>query len=76
MIQSQLPLSRELGPGLEFVLHKAQEPHLYVVKRQQRSNSATATASAFYYILDGAIYQAPTLHAALSSRIVGACLCG
>lgn len=44
---------RQLAPGTEFVLQEAQEPHLFVIKRQYRSNATTVTAHAVYYILEG-----------------------
>ena len=50
---------RSLAPGTEYALHDAQEPHLFVIRKQYRA-SATAvdsTPHAFYYILDGSIYQ-------------------
>lgn len=98
-----------MAPGIEFVLQEAQEPHLFVIKRQYRSNTTTVTAHAVYYILEGGasfcstawsgvcgllclvciwvwgldprlssvslhikaagVYQAPTLHAAMSARL-------
>lgn len=63
-------LLRRLAPGLEYVLQECQEPRLYVIKCQHRTSATAATALAVYYVLEGSIYQAPTLHAALSSRIV------
>ena len=47
-----------------------QEPHLFVVCRQLRTAPKAATRQQFYYILDGSVYQAPSLHAAMASRIV------
>ena len=52
-----------LAPGTEYALHDAQEPHLFVIRKQHRA-SATAVDSpphAFYYILDGSIYQVEQL---------------
>lgn len=46
------------------MLEDAQEPHLFVIRKQHRSTAAApdATTHAYYYILDGSIYQvgAPT----------------
>ena len=47
-----------------------QEPHLFVVCRQLRTAPKAVTRQQFYYILDGSVYQAPSLHAAMASRIV------
>lgn len=44
---------RQLAPGTEFVLQEAQEPHLFVIKRQYRSSATSVTAHAVYYILEG-----------------------
>jgi mediator of RNA polymerase II transcription subunit 6 len=57
------------APGVEFILQDAQPPHLFVVRKQFRSLAGVLSPLAFYYILDGTIYQAPSLHAALSARI-------
>ncbi len=65
---------RKRGPGLEFVLQDAQEPHLFVIRRQQRRphDIDKVDTHGAYYVLDGNIYQAPTLHATISSRAVRA----
>ncbi len=61
---------RTLPPGMEYELQDAQEPHLFVICRQLRTAPRAVVKQAVYYILDGSVYQAPSLHAALSSRIV------
>eukprot|EP00884_Botryococcus_braunii_P017784 jgi/Botrbrau1/468/Bobra.110_2s0107.1 len=59
-----------LPPGIEYVVQDAQEPHLFVIRRQHRTSPKTSpTPQAIYYILDGTIYQAPSLHAALTARL-------
>ncbi|CAI5527402.1 unnamed protein product [Closterium sp. Naga37s-1] len=63
-----LPSSREMV-GWEYSLHMAQEPHLFVLRKQKRDGSDRTTPVAAYYILDGSIYQAPSLHAVIGSRI-------
>ena len=57
---------------MEFILQDAQEPHLFVIRKQQRrpTDMEKADTHGAYYILDGNIYQAPTLHSAVSSRMV------
>ena len=57
-----------MGPGIEFVVTYASEPVLYVIKRQLRVSAQDATQQAFYYVLFGNIYQAPSLHACLTAR--------
>lgn len=60
-----------LAPGIEYVLRDAQPPHLFVICRQHRAApSAPAAPQAVYYVLDGTVYQAPALHAALTNRMV------
>ncbi|CAI5980382.1 unnamed protein product [Closterium sp. NIES-65] len=55
--------------GWEYSLHMAQEPHLFVLRKQKRDGPDRTTPVAAYYILDGSIYQAPSLHAVIGSRI-------
>mmetsp|Transcript_7269 Transcript_7269/g.13157 ORF Transcript_7269/g.13157 Transcript_7269/m.13157 type:complete len:240 (-) Transcript_7269:77-796(-) len=57
-----------LPPGVEYVVTESQEPHLFVICKQKRS-LVEVTAQVYYYILDGVVYQAPTLHQVLSSRM-------
>ena len=60
---------------MEYALQDAQPPHLYVIRRQLRAGGGgaeVAEGQACYYVLDGTVYQAPSLYAALSSRMVGA----
>ncbi|KAK9904309.1 hypothetical protein WJX75_008938 [Coccomyxa subellipsoidea] len=58
-----------LPPGVEYEVQDAQEPHLFVIRKQHRSGPKTTATLQFYYVLDGNVYQAPSMHAALSSRI-------
>ncbi len=60
-----------MPPGIEYTIHDSQEPHLFVIHKQMRDTPKKTTSLTFYYILDGRIYQAPPLHAAMSSRMVG-----
>jgi hypothetical protein len=59
---------RNIGPGLEYVVSFAAEPSLYVIKRQYRTSPESATQQAFYYVLYGSIYQAPSLLSCLQMR--------
>ncbi len=65
-------LCRSLS-GIEFELRLAQAPHLYVVRKQWRETAQLAHPLTYYYILDGSIYQAPTVQAILASRLVRKC---
>eukprot|EP00854_Cymbomonas_tetramitiformis_P009088 gene9088-10766_t len=54
----------------EYAIHpKLIEPHLYIVCKQQREADSTKLL-ATYYILDGTIYQAPSMYAILNARTV------
>jgi len=57
----------------EFALAETHEPHLFVVRKQQRQSAVAGKAaiSAYYYILgyEGHTYQAPSLHAAITARL-------
>lgn len=66
-----LPISmlHTMKPGVEFVLATVQEPVLYVIKRQYRESPSSTQQQAFYYVLFGTIYMAPSLHAALKARV-------
>jgi len=56
--------------GWEYALHEAKEPLLFVLKRQKRDGPEKVTVSTLFYVLDGSIYQAPTAHAIITSRMV------
>ena len=55
---------------MEYTLDSCQEPHLFLICKQRRQTAESAVALMFYYILDGSIYQTPTIHGALSARLV------
>ncbi|VAI84231.1 unnamed protein product [Triticum turgidum subsp. durum] len=56
--------------GLEYVLSEVMEPHLFVMRKQKRTNSEKSDPLLAYYILDGSIYQAPLLGSVFASRII------
>jgi hypothetical protein len=60
--------------GPEFVLTAAEPPHLFIIARRWRPESASATSpppqpQAAFYILAGSVYQAPPLGSILASRL-------
>ena len=61
---------RTLPAGIEYELKDAQEPHLFIICKQHRKSPTTVSGFRYYYILDGNVYQAPSLHVALASRLV------
>jgi len=58
-----------LPPGIEYVVELDQGPNLFVIRKQLRRDATNSTTLALYYVLDRMVYQAPTLYAALSSRV-------
>lgn len=69
---AQLPLApscRAVGEGVEYLLADSQPPHLFILRKMYRHALGAITTLAFYYILDGTIYQAPPLQAALLARM-------
>ncbi|UXI16483.1 ribosomal protein S6 kinase [Sarcoptes scabiei] len=58
--------------GIEFILLQAQEPILYVIRKQQRYSPTTVVPIANYYIIAGVIYQAPDLKSILESKLLTA----
>ena len=81
--QKTLTLCRGLpcGPdGFEYVVTEAAEPALYVIAKQTRGTVAAPSAAepvrrlGILYVLDGAVYASPSLHAVLASRLVRRCL--
>lgn len=58
-----------MGEGVEYLLADSQPPHLFILRKMYRHALGAITTLAFYYILDGTIYQAPPLQAALLARM-------
>lgn len=61
---------------MEYILQDAQEPHLFVIRKQKRESPEKVSAQAAYYVLDGSIYQAPHLYNVIGSRVVSCHKCG
>ncbi|KAJ7527269.1 hypothetical protein O6H91_16G045800 [Diphasiastrum complanatum] len=55
--------------GIEYILHEAQEPHLFVLRKQKRDSPEKVTPLAMFYVLDGSIYLAPLLYNVIGSRV-------
>lgn len=45
---------------------------LFLIRKQRRSGRTQVEPLAIYYVLDGSVYQAPNIHAMLTSRLVRA----
>ncbi|KAK3587429.1 hypothetical protein CHS0354_007915 [Potamilus streckersoni] len=58
--------------GVEYVLLHAQDPILYIVRKQHRHSPQQVTPLADYYIIAGIVYQAPDLCSVINSRLLNA----
>jgi len=57
--------------GIQYVLHNAQPP-LFVICKQRRHSPTNVSPLAYYYVLNGVVYQAPDLYTVCQSRMVAA----
>ncbi|PAV57423.1 hypothetical protein WR25_07619 [Diploscapter pachys] len=57
--------------GIQYVLWSAQPP-LFVICKQSRISEKTVTPLAYYYIINGTVYQCPDILTYVQSRLVGA----
>ena len=56
--------------GIEFVLTTADdEQNLYIIDKRYRSSPIEATTISVFYILNGVIFQAPTLKKIIDSKV-------
>uniref|UniRef100_A0A667ZGT2 Mediator of RNA polymerase II transcription subunit 6 n=1 Tax=Myripristis murdjan TaxID=586833 RepID=A0A667ZGT2_9TELE len=58
--------------GVEYILLHAQEPILYIIRKQQRQSATQVIPLADYYIIAGVVYQAPDLGTVIGSRVLSA----
>ncbi|XP_023691749.1 mediator of RNA polymerase II transcription subunit 6 isoform X2 [Paramormyrops kingsleyae] len=58
--------------GVEYILLHAQEPILYIIRKQQRQSPTQVTPLSDYYIIAGVVYQAPDLGSVIGSRVLSA----
>lgn len=58
--------------GIEYILLHAQEPILFIIRKQQRQSPTQVIPLADYYIIAGVIYQAPDLGSVVNSRVLTA----
>ncbi|KAJ1920702.1 Mediator of RNA polymerase II transcription subunit 6 [Mycoemilia scoparia] len=56
--------------GVEFAIAYHDAPIVFVIVKQHRLSPEKATPIIYYYVVNGRIYQAPTLYSILSSRLV------
>jgi len=55
--------------GPEYILLIAQEPILYVIRKQHRTSPTQIIPLAHYYVIAGKVYQAPDLGNVVNSRL-------
>eukprot|EP01128_Nolandella_sp_AFSM9_P012818 TRINITY_DN9654_c0_g1_i1.p1 TRINITY_DN9654_c0_g1~~TRINITY_DN9654_c0_g1_i1.p1 ORF type:complete len:235 (-),score=58.74 TRINITY_DN9654_c0_g1_i1:57-761(-) len=55
--------------GKQYVLEKSVPPRLYTIKRIRRQNPEECQVTGMYYIIDGTIYESPTLLATLEAKL-------
>uniref|UniRef100_A0A2P2HWW8 Mediator of RNA polymerase II transcription subunit 6 n=1 Tax=Hirondellea gigas TaxID=1518452 RepID=A0A2P2HWW8_9CRUS len=58
--------------GTEYMLLHAQDPILYIVRKQQRYSPNHATPLASYHIIAGQVFQTPDIGTVLNSRLASA----
>lgn len=56
--------------GTEYVVLASRPPHLFAIAKRRRMNPERTKLIAMYYLLDGNVYQAPTLLELITSRTV------
>ena len=57
--------------GLAYRLVHLHPPHLYVLRKEQLVPGKPPATLNSYYILDGTIFEAPTVQRLVESRMVG-----
>jgi MED6 mediator sub complex component len=55
--------------GIQYSLHHHEEPHLFIIKESMRTSPSKTSVLRFYYIMHGAVYQAPTERELVSARL-------
>ncbi|CAD5226245.1 unnamed protein product [Bursaphelenchus okinawaensis] len=70
-IEDMLPQLNRMVNGIQYVVHDGQPP-LFVIRKQRRTSVSQYQPLAFYYVLNGVVYQAPSIYTIAQSRLVGA----
>ncbi|GAA5982657.1 hypothetical protein JCM11641_002326 [Rhodosporidiobolus odoratus] len=58
--------------GTEFVVAHASPPNLFILHKRERTSPTEATVLGAFYILNGNVYQAPSLFEVLNERVLTA----
>ncbi|XP_071834464.1 mediator of RNA polymerase II transcription subunit 6-like isoform X1 [Apostichopus japonicus] len=69
-MQRRSPEHLKSMTGVEYELIHAQQPILFVIRKQRRHSPEQVTPLTFYYIIAGVIYQAPDLASIINSRLL------
>lgn len=56
--------------GTEYMLLHAQDPILYIVRKQQRYSQTHVAPLASYHIIAGQVFQTPDIGTVINSRLV------
>ncbi|GAA6040812.1 hypothetical protein JCM8097_007723 [Rhodosporidiobolus ruineniae] len=56
--------------GIEYTVAHAAPPNLFILHKRERTSPTDATVLGAFYILNGNVYQAPTLFEVLNERVV------
>ncbi|GAA6020467.1 hypothetical protein JCM10207_000012 [Rhodosporidiobolus poonsookiae] len=56
--------------GTEYVVAHSAPPDLFILHKRTRTSPVVATVTSAYYILNGNVYQAPTLFDVLNERVL------
>ncbi|KAI5186421.1 mediator of RNA polymerase II transcription subunit 6 [Nematocida homosporus] len=46
--------------GVQYVVHRAEEPYLFIIKKCYRHTPEKTVTLDYYYVMNGTVYQAPT----------------
>mmetsp|Transcript_12899 Transcript_12899/g.25820 ORF Transcript_12899/g.25820 Transcript_12899/m.25820 type:complete len:198 (+) Transcript_12899:721-1314(+) len=69
LIASRRTQRLETSDGsIQYVLQDAQPPHLFVIRQETKTDAGYDMPVAAYYILDGTVYQSPSLYDVFYSR--------
>lgn len=56
--------------GIEYVVAHSSPPNLFILHKRNRSSPHQATVTGAFYVLNGNVYQAPSLFEVINERVV------
>ncbi|CAN6639735.1 mediator of RNA polymerase II transcription subunit 6 [Trichomonascus vanleenenianus] len=60
--------------GIEFVVYLAREPDLWIIRKQERLSPQDVRLITTYFVVGENIYQAPSVHSVVTSRLLSTAL--